>query len=113
MTTDAAATFEGWCLLELMGHRKLAGYVREQQVAGAGFVRIDVPGETGDVATQLYAPGAIYAITPITEELARRVAAGMRPQPVTRWELPEPAGESPRRVGFEPAGDEDLPTEEL
>ena len=37
--------FEGWAILELMGHRRLAGYLREQTVSGASFLRLDVPGE--------------------------------------------------------------------
>jgi hypothetical protein len=89
----ADTAFEGWAIMELMGHRKLAGYVREQEVAGSGFLRIDVPGGTAgqpedDVATQFYAPGALYCLTPTTEDVARRFAAGCQPEPVTRWELP-------------------------
>jgi hypothetical protein len=45
METQKEPTFEGWAILELMGHRKLAGFVREQQFAGAGMIRVDVPGE--------------------------------------------------------------------
>jgi hypothetical protein len=91
---DASSLFEGWCLLELMGHRKLAGYVTETTVAGAGFIRIDVPGpDVAAVATQLYAPAAVYAITPIAEDLARRFALACQPEPVSRWEL-SPASES-------------------
>lgn len=82
------ATFEGFCVLELMGHRKLAGMVREVTIAGAGFLRIDVPGEDGTVATQFYPPSSVYAISPVTEEIARAYAARNRPQPVTRYELP-------------------------
>ena len=81
-------TFEGWAFLELMGHRKLAGFVREQNFAGAGLIRIDVPGEDGNVATQFYSPAALYCLTPTTEEMARRFAKNVRPEPVTRWELP-------------------------
>jgi hypothetical protein len=102
--TTAKETFEGWCVLELMGHRKLGGYVREQDVAGSAFIRIDVPGESGPVATQLYAPGAVYCITPTTEEIARALAKSCRPEPVTRWELPaqtEPA-RPPRMVEHDP-----------
>jgi hypothetical protein len=39
----AEQSFEGWAILELMGHRRLGGYVTEQQVGGVAFVRIDVP----------------------------------------------------------------------
>lgn len=34
---------EGWTILELMGHRRLSGYVTEVEVAGAGMLRLDVP----------------------------------------------------------------------
>lgn len=88
---EGAPTYEGWTILELFGHRKVAGYVREQNVAGAGFLRIDVPGKDGEpVATQFYSPASVYAFTPTTEDLARKVAASMQPEPVTRWELPAP-----------------------
>jgi hypothetical protein len=42
---DSKPPFEGWAFLELMGHRRLGGYVSEATVAGAGFLRIDVPGD--------------------------------------------------------------------
>lgn len=80
-------TFEGWAILELMGHRKLAGRISEANIGGGAFIRIDVPGEAADVATQFYAPGAVYCITPCTEDVARRTAAGCRPSPVTEYEL--------------------------
>jgi len=89
---DEQVGFEGWGILELMGHRKLAGYVSEQAIGGASFIRIDVPKYDGapreNVATQFYSPSAVYCLTPTTEELARKVAAGAQPAPVTRWELP-------------------------
>lgn len=31
----------GWFIVELMGHRRLAGYVTEQTIAGAGFLPAD------------------------------------------------------------------------
>lgn len=40
-----ADRFEEWVVLELLGHRRLAGYLSEQQVAGAGFLRLDVPSD--------------------------------------------------------------------
>lgn len=39
----AEKTFEGWAILELMGHRRLAGWVEEVQLAGHGMIRLDVP----------------------------------------------------------------------
>lgn len=84
---------EGWAIVELMGHRRVAGYVRETTVAGAPMLRVDVPAPTKegkDRQTQFYAPSSIYALTPTTEETARRVAALGAPKPVQEWELPTP-----------------------
>lgn len=82
----SAPVFAEWAILELLGHRRLAGYVSEQTIAGHGFLRIDVP--DGEVTvTQLYAPSSVYGITPVTEDVARAVAARNRPQPMQAWEL--------------------------
>ncbi len=87
---EETAVFEGWCILELMGHRKLGGYIKEVQIAGAGFPRIDVPYGEGDPpnSTQFYPPSSVYSLVPTTEKMARAVAATYTPQPVQRWELP-------------------------
>ena len=87
-TTDDSKTDLGWCILELLGHRRLGGYVTEATIAGAAFLRIDVPGDPP--ATQFYSASAVYAITPTTEEMARKVAGLARPSPVQRWELAAP-----------------------
>jgi hypothetical protein len=82
-------TFEGWCILELMGHRKLGGFLLEQSIGGASFLRIDVCDTNGKpTASQLYNPSAVYCITPTTQEIAISYGANNIPQPVTRWELP-------------------------
>jgi hypothetical protein len=85
--------FAQWVILELMGHRRLAGYLTEQEIGGQAFLRLDVPAADGQghAATQFYSASAVYCITPTTEDLARRVAAGADPAPVKRWELPAPA----------------------
>lgn len=88
--------FEGWAIVELMGHRRLAGYVSEQEIAGSGMIRVDVPGDAG--ATQLYSPSALYCLTPTTEDVARRVAATSAPEPVRPWELPERSAGSSEAV---------------
>lgn len=78
--------FDEWAVLELMGHRRLAGRVQEVTIAGCAFLRIDVPSDPP--ATQFYAPGAIYCITPTSEDVARAFAQRHAPAPVQRWELP-------------------------
>jgi hypothetical protein len=96
----------GWVILELMGHRRLAGYVTEQDVAGVAMLRIDVPCEPP--TTQYYSGSAVYCITPTSEDTARAVAAMGRPAPVQRWELPAPPGwrDGPD-LGDDPDGDVD------
>lgn len=84
--TTEQGPFAGWVILELLGHRRLAGWMQEVQIAGAGFLRIDVPTGTEDGAmSQMYPPSSVYAITPTTEEIARAVAKGCQPEPVHPW----------------------------
>ena len=79
--------FEDWAVLELMGHRRLAGKVTDAVIGGGTFLRIDIPGEGDQWTTQYYSPGAVYCITPTTEDIARAVAKSSQPAPVHRWEL--------------------------
>jgi hypothetical protein len=80
--------FDQWCIVELLGHRKLAGHVRVVQIAGAGFLRLDVPATEGHgPQTQFVSPGSVYALHPTTEEIATAAAVTFRPEPVSRWEL--------------------------
>jgi len=94
--------YEGWTILELFGHRRLAGYVREVEVAGGTFLRVDVPGpEPGTVrVTQFYGAAAIYCMTPTTEEIARGLALRYQPAPAERWELPPAPAQPPQRTLF-------------
>jgi hypothetical protein len=87
-----ADEFATWAIVELMGHRRLAGWLTEEQLAGAAFLRLDVPAADGQpAATQYYSPSSVYCITPTTEEIARAAAAVGRPAPIQRWELPRAA----------------------
>lgn len=81
--------FRQWCVLELMGHRRLAGLVSEEQIGGASFIRIDIPAQVkGEaVATQFYSPQAVYCITPTTEEAARLFAMRNWQPPISRYEI--------------------------
>lgn len=88
---DNGSTFADWAILELMGHRVLAGHVCEQEIAGASFLRIDIPGDgPQSPTTQFYSSSAVYCITPTTEETARAVARGRRPAPVQHWQIEPP-----------------------
>jgi hypothetical protein len=82
--------FEGWAILELMGHRRVAGYVREVAFAGANLARVDIPpvAEGAPSLTQFYGGGSIYCMTPCSEDAARAVALRNQPEPVHTYELP-------------------------
>lgn len=89
MSNDTAETFDQWAIVEMLGHRRVAGRVREVQLAGAGFLRLDIPATEGHgEQTQYIAPGSVYALHPVAEDVARAVAGRFRPEPVHRWELP-------------------------
>lgn len=109
MSTSQSEPFEGWAIVELMGHRRLAGFVRDVELFGGRRLRIDVPkaGEpTGSSvfhATQFYGAAALYCVTPTDEDTARRVAATTQPAPVQAWELPQlPAKSEEPDEGEEP-----------
>jgi len=100
----------GWSIVELLGHRVLAGFVSEVEIAGAGFLRVDLWTEEGaSRATQFVAPASIYAITPTTEAAVRE---RMKPRPVHRYALAA-AIEPPEDPDFcrdeVEAGDDDSP----
>lgn len=96
MSESVAPAFRTWALVEIFGHERIAGEVSEQVIAGEGFVRVDVPAIDGQAAfTRLYGGKAIYSITPVSEEIARRAAASMQTRAVNVYLLPTPRGPVP------------------
>lgn len=84
-------SFKCWCIVELFGHVTLAGYVSEQAIGGASFIRLDVPAVNGQAEfTKLLGAGAIYSITPTSEEVARSAIEHIRARPVNVYYLPGP-----------------------
>ena len=81
--------FETWAVVELFGHKRIAGKLTEQEVGGTAFVRVDVPQDNGAWVTHYYGQGAIYAFHPVTEEVARGAASHLDDQPVHTWDFPE------------------------
>ena len=80
--------FEAWCIVELMGHVRMAGRVTEEERFGAKLGRVDVPREDGTFSTHYFGGGSVYRLTPTTEAVARSVAGNSQPAPVHSWELP-------------------------
>jgi hypothetical protein len=81
---EQESKFDQWGVVEVMGHKKFAGHITEQVIAGSALVRVDVPEvvavdynrveRTYAPFTKLIGVGSVYAITPTTEEIARRMA---------------------------------------
>jgi hypothetical protein len=90
--SDETRPYEGWAIVELMGHRRLAGRVSQAEQYGVAMLRLDVPAtDDAQAATQFYGGSSIYCVTPVSEEVARRVAECNSPAPVHTWELPRPS----------------------
>lgn len=82
-------SFDAFAIIELFGHARIAGRVTEQVIAGAGFIRCDVPplparGQMPEQPgfTRLIGTAAVYSITPVSEDIALRAAGSMRVEPV-------------------------------
>lgn len=98
-TMTSADAYEGWAIVELMGHRVIAGKVSEASQYGAAMLRVDVPGRDGGLAiTQFYGGNAIYALTPCDEDMAQQTLR-------RRYDLPEPV----RLALPEPTSAPDMP----
>lgn len=90
-----APMFEGWALVEIFGHRKLAGLVRDVEMFGSRFCRIDEPEMPATVRkrsvwyddgredaedpvparqarTHFYGAASIFGVTPCTEQVVRK-----------------------------------------
>ena len=77
-TVPAEQIGEGgqWAILELMGHKTVAGLLSNQGIYGTGLLRMDVPATTTVPAfTQYYSAQAVYCITLVSEAIARHAAA--------------------------------------
>lgn len=99
--------FDQWAIMEIMGYRKLGGKVSEYKIAGAPFIRIDIPKKEGGEFTQIYNPTSVYCLTPTTEAIARAFAYSHEPEPVQKWDLVQlPEKVSPGRNDEEWADDE-------
>lgn len=96
---DGSPPPELWACVEIFGHRKHYGRVKEVERFGTKMLRVDAPlesaapllGEDEKFETFLYGGGAIFSLTPMTEEAARKWAEAERPKPYRPLErLPAP-----------------------
>jgi hypothetical protein len=109
--SESQTEIEGWAIVELFGHNKIAGYVTTAIIGTSGMLRVDVPEVEGLAAfTRFYGPGAIYSLTLVTEEVARAALQEIRPRAVTVY-IPRQiaASSAPCEEDEEPEDDEDMP----
>jgi hypothetical protein len=94
--------FESWAFVELFGHMRIAGKVSESTIGGCSFVRLDVPATTGKPGyTRYLGNGAIYSITPCSEEYARLAA-----HTIERYRDPIPV-DIPKQLAAHTGGSEE------
>lgn len=85
---EAVEKFEMWAIVELMGHARIAGLISEKNIAGTNMLRVDVPDTTAQPAFTRFLGGtAIYAINPVTEDVAKTVAESLKTAPVNAYSV--------------------------
>lgn len=84
--------FEASCIVEIMGHQVIAGKVSEETHFGSPLMRVDVPKSSKrEGFTVYYGGGAIYKITPTTEEIVKAFVEKQDPEPVKPYMLALPS----------------------
>ncbi|MGR8931932.1 MAG: hypothetical protein ACU836_14965 [Gammaproteobacteria bacterium] len=79
--------FQHWCIVELFGHVRLSGFVTEIEIAGKGFIKLDIhTGDIKDACTKILGSDAVYAITPVSEEAAKACARAHPHSPLTLFD---------------------------
>jgi hypothetical protein len=72
-----------WGIVELMGRKIVAGKISKSELLGAALLRVDVPATSAfGEFTQFYGSDAIYCVTFVSEEVARRTAEQTKVNPV-------------------------------
>ena len=110
------AKFDGWAIVDVLGHQRYVGYVTTEAYGAAILFRVDVPAlearerttnrpgwydekylpagavvQEGavDGYTKLIGAGSIYTLTPCTKEAAMAALEAAQPRPLMSVTLPE------------------------
>lgn len=116
--------FDGWAIVEVFGHQRFAGHVTTEAYGQAVMWRVDVPeipaedrtlehaewigSQTVPAGTivrdeavqgysKLFGAGAIYCVTPTTEQAAMKAVRAMVARPLKLVKLPD-GYEAPKAV---------------
>lgn len=126
---EESAKFEGWAIVEMMGHRREIGYVTTEHYGAASLFRVDSPefaerefeltrpqyfdSQLAPIGSKvkragipakscLVGPSSIYALNPCTEETARQAIEEGIHRPLILLSVPE-------RPQLTAAGDHEVP----
>ena len=78
-----------YAIVELMGHKVVAGLVTKSEMLGKPMLRVDVPATSiYPEFTQFYGETAIYCVTFVSEEVAKLTAESNKVNPVSVY-VPE------------------------
>jgi hypothetical protein len=133
------AKFEGWAIVEMMGHQREIGFVTTEYFGGAALFRVDTPEiperefeltrpEYMNVGSRyaevpagskvkrpalpaksrLVAPAALYALTPCTEETARKAIEEHQPRALIVLDIPQSALPAAEIENDDTEGDSEL-----
>ena len=61
-----------WAIVEIMGHRQVAGRISEVTRFGAVFCRVEIDQPDGSVAVQDYGGSSIFCVTQTDEATVRK-----------------------------------------
>lgn len=82
-------TETNYAIVELMGHKVVAGKVSKSEMLGKPMLRVDVPATSAfREFTQFYGDDAIYCVTFVSEDVARLTAEQTKVNPVSVY-VPE------------------------
>ena len=73
-----------WVVLELFGHKVVAGYMSRDESLGAPLIRLDVPATSRyPQFSRHYNTSAIYSISYVSEIVARYTAESLQENPIS------------------------------
>lgn len=134
MNETEQSNFEGWAIVELMGHQREIGHVTTEAYGQAVMFRVDTPElperefvlerpeyikgvwfgsgskvkrSSSPARSRLVAPSALYAINPCTESAAREALEHATARPLIVIEGIEPTKEIASATYFDESEHED------
>lgn len=99
------ATFEGYAVVELLGHRRLVGEVREVELFGSKVLRLDVALPDGRSWPCFHTAAALYGVVPTTADAITEAVRRENQGNLVRWNL-APEGERADYVAWSAAEEE-------